>query len=507
MSVRSRWLSLLTLLLVIAMLVSACGGAAAPTATVGAGTGTDTGAGTGTGAGAEATAGTGTDAGTEAQGTATIGTDAGTGAEGTATAGTDAAGTGTDTGTTGGMAMELPATCSNVELQYWNPFTGPDGPFMGQLVDQFNAEHPNIQVVMTTQGEYYTQLSTAAASDTLPDVAIVHADQVATQAFRNILRPIDDLVKQAGIDGGDFPESVWAAGEVAGKRYSIPLDIHPLVMFYNEDLLTKAGIEGPPTNAEEFAAAADAVAKAGGKGFQITGGWGTHLIFRALLYQFGGTEFSEDGTKATFNSEAGVQALQWMKDAQSKWSDPNLEADAELNTFKGGNVGLIMNGIWQTTNVTGEGVEFAGKATAIPQLGPKPGVWGGSHQLTLPAHKAGADECKDAAAAIFISYLLENSVTWAQAGQIPASEAVRESAEFKAIEPQASIAPSVEHVVIPPAVPGIGDAFVPLDEAVWAVMSGTTTDVKAALDDAAQRSDQILEENKANYGAAPQATQ
>ncbi|MBK8129206.1 MAG: hypothetical protein IPK53_09915 [bacterium] len=81
---------------------------------------------------------------------------------------------------------EAPAAdaCGSVELQYWNPFTGPDGPLMGEMVEAFNAEHENINVVMTTQSEYYTQLGTAAASNTLPDVAIVHADQVATQAFR-----------------------------------------------------------------------------------------------------------------------------------------------------------------------------------------------------------------------------------------------------------------------------------------------------------------------------------
>ena len=78
-------------------------------------------------------------------------------------------------------AAEQPAdACGVVELQYWNPFTGPDGPFMGEMVNAFNAEHPDIVVTMVSQGEYYTQLSTAAAADTLPDVAIVHADQVST---------------------------------------------------------------------------------------------------------------------------------------------------------------------------------------------------------------------------------------------------------------------------------------------------------------------------------------
>jgi multiple sugar transport system substrate-binding protein len=394
-------------------------------------------------------------------------------------------------------------TCGPVELQYWNPFTGPDGPFMGEIVDAFNASQDNINVVMTTQSEYYTQLGTAAASNTLPDVAIVHADQVATQAFRHVLRPIDDVVESAGIDGADFPEDVWNAGEVAGQRYSIPLDIHPMTMFYNADLLSAAGFDAPPTTGEEFAEIAGAVTDGTNNGFMITSGFPIRQIFDMLLYQFGGTSFNEDGTEAAWNSEAGVQAMNWLLQAQRDWSQPNLEVDAELNAFKGGTVGLIWNGIWQTTNVTGEGVEFDGLATAVPQIGTQPAVWGGSHQLTLPT-QAEPDPCKDAAAGEFIRYLLDNSVTWAQAGQLPASASVRESDAFMAIDPQASIAAgSADHVFFPPSVPGITDAFAPLDEAVASLMAGTATDVQAALDDAANRANQILAENRDNYGEAP----
>ena len=117
--------------------------------------------------------------------------------------------------------VELPADCGVVTLEYWNPFTGPDGPFMGQMVDAFNAEHPNIQVTMTTQSEYYTQLSTSAASGTLPDIAIVHADQVATQAYRNVLRPIDAIVEAAGIDGADSrkPYGMPASSTASATRF------------------------------------------------------------------------------------------------------------------------------------------------------------------------------------------------------------------------------------------------------------------------------------------------
>lgn len=395
---------------------------------------------------------------------------------------------------------QLPADCGVVSLEYWNPFTGPDGPFMGEMVNAFNESQENIQVTMTTQAEYYTQLSTAAASNTLPDVAIVHADQVATQVARGILRPIDAIAEEAGITGENFPEAVWNAGEVNGSRYAIPLDIHPMTMFYNADLLAEAGFDAPPTTQEEFEEIAAALTSGDNNGFMITAGFPIRQIFEMLLYQFGGTSFSEDASEATWNSEAGVQAAQWLLDAQAAYSQPNLEVDAELNAFKGGTVGMIWNGIWQTTNVTGEGVFFNGQATAVPQIGPNMAVWAGSHQFTLPT-QPDEDPCRDAAAAIFIRYILDNSVTWAQAGQLPANNVVRESEEFQATEPQASIAAgSADYVFFPPSVPGITDAYGPLDEAIGALMSGNATDVQAELDNAAERANQILEQNRQTFG-------
>jgi multiple sugar transport system substrate-binding protein len=398
---------------------------------------------------------------------------------------------------------ELPADCTAVSLEYWNPFTGPDGPFMGEMVNAFNESQENIDVTMVTQSEYYTQITTAAASNALPDVAIIHADQIATHVYRNILRPIDDIAASVGITAEEFPEAVWAAGDVNGQRYSIPLDIHPMTAFYNADLLAAAGFDAPPATAEEFAAVAAALTDGENNGFLITAGFPIRQIFEQVLYQNGGTSFNEDGTEATWNSEAGVAAAQWLLDAQAAYSQPNLEVDAELNAFKGGTVGMIWNGIWQTTNVTGEGVFFDGQAAAVPQVGSvTQAVWAGSHQFTLPV-QADEDPCRDAAAAIFIRYMLDNSVTWAAAGQLPANNTVRESEAFAAVQPQATIAErTADYVFFPPSVPGITDAYAPLDEAISALMSGNATDVQAELDNAAERANQILQQNAETYGTA-----
>lgn len=404
----------------------------------------------------------------------------------------------------GGTASgALPADCTTVDLQYWNGFTGPDQPFMQTIVDNFNTANPNVKVTMTAQAEYGTQLSTAAASGTLPDVAIINEDAVATQAFNSVIRPMDDVLPQMGLTASDFPEVAWNAGTVAGKQYAIPLSFVAMTMYYNEDLLKAAGLTAPPTNAEEFDKAATAMTSGDNKGFLLTNGFPVQQIFQQLLHQYGGTEFSADGTKATWNSEAGVKALQWMKDAQTKYGEANLEVDAELNAFKAGTAGMIWNGSWQIPNVTGEAVEFAGKIAPVPQIGDQPAVWAGGPLLALPAQQT-PDACKDAGAGMFIKYVIENSVEWAKGGNVPAYNKAREDAAFTAL-PQAVLAQSVENPVFPPTVPGIGDAFAPLGEAVGAVIAGTETDIKKALDDSAGRSDQILAQNKQNFGDAPKA--
>ena len=393
--------------------------------------------------------------------------------------------------------------CSNVQLSYWNPFTGPDGPYMGRLVASFNASQSNIKVQMTTQAEYPTKLDTAAASDTLPDIAIINEDQIATEAFRHIIRPMDAYLPQLGLTSSDFPALAWNIGQIAGKHYTIPLSIVPLTMYYNVDLLKKAGITTAPKTAADFEAAASTLTSGKQHGFQITSGFPVQQIFQQLLHQFGGTEFSTDGTQATWNSAAGVQALQWMKNAQSKYSAPKLPVDADLNSFKSGTVGMIWNGIWQATNVTGQGVDFNAQAASIPQIGPQPATWAGMASLALPVHKKGIDKCKDTSAITFIKYLEKNAVQWSGAGNVPAYNTARNSSQLKALPLQGALVTAVENPVFPPAIPGVSDAFAPLSDAVSAVMAGTTTDIKGTLNKAASSANQILAQNKQKYGSAP----
>ena len=134
----------------------------------------------------------------------------------------------------------------------------------------------------------------------------------------------------------------------------------------------------------------------------------------------------------------------------------------------------------------------------MPNIGGTPAAWAGSHQFVLTTLKT-PDENKSIAARVFVNWISQQSVAWAKAGQVPALNSVRESAEFKALKDQATMGEQVDYLHFPPPVAGIGDAFLEWEKALNESVLGIK-DPKTALSDAAGRANKILEANKQKYG-------
>ena len=100
---------------------------------------------------------------------------------------------------------------------------------------------------------------------------------------------------------------------------------------------------------------------------------------------------------------------------------------------------------------------------------------------------------------MFVNWISQQSLEWAKAGQVPARNSVRESAEFDALKDQAVIGAQIDYLHFPPPVPGIGDALLEWEKALNESVLGTK-DPQAALSDAAGRANKILEANKKKYG-------
>jgi multiple sugar transport system substrate-binding protein len=403
--------------------------------------------------------------------------------------------------TPGGSAL-CPPAAQGQQISMWSPLTGPDGKFMTDLAAEFS-QASGVKVTHLPQPDYLQKLNAAAAASKLPDLTVIRADDIAEMAARNVLKPLaGEALRAAGGDTlqAEFPAQVWEVGAYKGQRYSVPLDVHPVVLYYNKDMFQKAGITMPadkPMTRAEFEQAAEKLNSGGVMGVALGNAFQGGILFWTLLRQFGGSVVSEDGAKAAYNSAAGVQALSYLRDMKQKYSPQVSGAgDPEVKLFQQGKAAMVMHGPWHISDM--EKLPFVGFAP-MPQIGDQYAVWGGSHQLALTTD----DPARQAAAACWIGWLSQHSAQWAKAGQVPVRRSVRQSGELQSVSASvAAFAPEVDSVIMPRPVPGMvpavwGEGF---GKAVDAVLLGQQTDVQQALNAAAARSDQILQQNQQRYG-------
>ncbi len=387
-----------------------------------------------------------------------------------------------------------------VTLSFWNGFTGGDGPFMQELVKRFQTENENITIANNTVewGQYYQRMPAAVTAGKGPDVGVMHLDQLATNAVRRIIVPLDDVATALGLKQDDFSEQVWQAGIYKDQRYGIPLDVHSLAMYWNTEAAQAAGVTQAPTDEQSFGAALQGLQQANPQPFWMPTRWPAHLIFLSLLWQNGGEPYAEDGSQATFDSDEGVQALTWMTDAvKNGWSPSNVAIDSQYVGFKNGEVAVTWDGIWQINDLKGAGVPFG--IAPLPQIGEQQAFWANSHNFYVST-QATSDDNKYQAARVFIDWISRQSGEWAGAGMIPARTSVRES-EAVTGSVQAPIAEQIDNMRFLPPVPGLGDVQTQtLEIAVANAVLGKQSPDEA-LTEAADKATSLMEENLKKFGA------
>lgn len=413
--------------------------------------------------------------------------------------GKSAGGTASDQASgSGGKTYDGP----KVELTFWNGFTGGDGTFMKKLVNKFNSSHDNIKVTMQSMqwADLYKKLPTAVTAGKAPDVAVIHLDSVATMAARKSIQPLDDVAKALDLKGSDFAKVPWVAGIYRDVRYSIPLDVHPMGLFFNKTVMDKAGLDPNklPQTQGDYMSALEALKSKGVAGhwaspFQFTGGMSVY----SLVSQFGGGLFSEDASHATWHEEPGIKAMTWWMDLVKKgYSPAKVAQDADFVALQNGKTAFNWNGIW-SLNTLAENKALEWGVAPLPQIGERKAVWANSHQFTIPTQRNGNSNRADAAK-VFVNWVSQQSLEWAKGGQIPARNSVRESDGFAKLTGQSTLAKQINDVVFPPTVPGISDVIGEFYRAVNEIMLGGKG-IESTLKESASRADKILEENRKKY--------
>lgn len=386
-------------------------------------------------------------------------------------------------------------------IRFWNGFTGPDGRTMLAMVKRFNEENPDVRVIMQRMdwATYYNKLFVAGLGGRAPDVFVIHTDTLNRFHGAGFLRPLDDLIHgPGGLPVEDFDAYVINSVYHEDSYFAVPLDAHLMGMYYNRELFREAGIvdeDGeplPPTNREEFIDALERL-KQNGNGSSVDV-WGfVFTFYRTNLYtimrQFGGKVFSEDGTRTLINSPENVAALEFAVSlVQERQLAPTPEAFDSWIGFRQGRVGIAFEGIYMLPDLLRQGdLDFG--AAPVPLLGEHRAVWGGSHNLCL---KDDLDEKKTDAAWRFVRFLSDNSLDWAEGGQIPVRKSLRETERFEQMYAQYQFAKQMDYVIYTPSVPFVFEYITEFDLAMERALRGRMSP-QQALDTAAANIERIME--------------
>ena len=301
--------------------------------------------------------------------------------------------------------------------------------YMQQLIAEWQELNPGVTFNYTAfpYGDLGTKLLTANEANQNPPISNVHNEWRLQLQKNGLLVP--------------YPEDLFDYTQLAstpslrgmdGKIYTTVFGYYCNCVFYNNDMLTEAGMTAAeiPTNWADFVNFAkemtryDANGNVERPGIALNHYYSQRWLWQDLVYQAGGFVYNEDGTQAIWNSPEGVAALQFIADWYHvhKIDDPLLERHFDMFLTDRA-AGFISHGYWSGDLTTDEAWE--GRWGTVPEptwTGQPTPAWG----MVAPEEGLAvfANYPKDVQDAMFsfIQYALgtdERRVRWAQIHGVP----------------------------------------------------------------------------------------
>jgi len=207
------------------------------------------------------------------------------------------------------------------------------------------------------------------------DVVLFDVIWPAEYATNNVLIDVTDRIS-ADMKAAIMP-GAWTTVDYNGKAYGMPWILDTKYLFYNMEMLEKAGIAAPPKTWDELLAQAKTIKDKGIVEYPIVWSWAQAEAvicdYTMLLASYGGNFLTDDG-KPAFQSGGGVEALKYMvKSVDDGVTNPNskeyLEEDVR-RVFSSGQAAFALNWTYMY-NLANDPKEskVAGKVGVVPGPG------------------------------------------------------------------------------------------------------------------------------------------
>ncbi|GAA0560792.1 ABC transporter substrate-binding protein [Paractinoplanes ferrugineus] len=369
-----------------------------------------------------------------------------------------------------------------------------------QLAAEYHTAHPNVTIKVSpgapTTDDLLTKLSAGFTSDSYPDISYAYGNWAGDLGASGKAQDLTSYVNDPSFGWTDFPPAARAVATSGGKVIGVPALVDNLALVYNKKLFDAKGVAYPTDDWswDDFRAAAkkltDKSTNTYGTAYSVSGSEDTTWHLWPILWQHGGKIL--DGDKPAFNSDAGVAALETLRqmavDDKSMYLDQTDEKYAPL--FNSGHVAMMMSGPWSLLEI-----KEAKLAYGVVNL---PGYHGDHQTVSGPdlwvlfdhgdVNRAGAT--RD-----FVKWLTSASVDprWNLAvGNLPLRQSEKDSPEFAAYVKDYpggdKFFANLENAKqARPTAPGYEVLSRNVGDAIAAVLQGQAQP-KAALDTAAKKS-------------------
>ena len=206
------------------------------------------------------------------------------------------------------------------------------------IVADFQTEFPDVEVEIAAGSSADAKIEVSKDPKAAADVFMMPHDQVGQMAEAGLLYPntkYADEVKANNVDSA-IEGATWD-----GELYGYPYGVESQILYYNKSTLSEDDVKSWATLTEKGKIGAN-FAEAG-----------ANYVFGPLfmsngLYLYG--ETGEDPNGTNFNSEPGVEVLQWIADQKNNPGVIQSNAEA-LSNLESGVTDAFLSGPWSKNDV------------------------------------------------------------------------------------------------------------------------------------------------------------
>ncbi len=287
-------------------------------------------------------------------------------------------------------------------ITFWHFWSEPyQRKILDSIVASFEkANNCKVKITELSWNDGKTKLYAAFNSGTAPDVLELGSDWVAQFSSSGVLHKLDrDSMEFAKyIDFSQAP-SIWD-----GNLYAMPWIVDTRVLFYNRDILRKAGISTePPKSFNSILADAPAINSL--ENIYAYGAIGSdaHRLYKNIIIFFwsnGGDLFDSTGN-IHLNSPKNVAALDlYVQLAQNGFIETQKQLD---NSFSQGKIAYYISGAWLLDQIQRENPSLDFGISLIPAINGHSGVsFAGGEYISISSKTKNYDLSKK-----FVKYMTD----------------------------------------------------------------------------------------------------